>query len=222
MHIGYARVSTRDQNLALQLDALTKAGCETIFQEQASGATKARPELDRLLASLRPGDTVTIYKLDRLGRSLKHLLDMVAELEFRGVGLVSLTDAINTTSAQGRLVFNLFASLAEFERELIRERTHAGLASAGAGLVVASGASPQRQNVRPSSPRRSIGSSNSASMRLPSACTFPKSRSISTCATVTSSSMPIVNLELIKPPSSCLIARCPNKPFSLALDQGTS
>ena len=132
MNIGYARVSTRDQNLALQLDALTKAECETIFQEQASGATKARPELDRLLASLRPGDTVYIYKLDRLGRSLKHLLDMVAELEFRGVGLVSLTDAINTTSAQGRLVFNLFASLAEFERELIRERTHAGLASARA------------------------------------------------------------------------------------------
>jgi DNA invertase Pin-like site-specific DNA recombinase len=132
MNIGYARVSTRDQNLELQLDALTKAGCETIFQEKASGATSARPELDRLLASLRPDDTVYIYKLDRLGRSLKHLLDMVAELEFRGVGLVSLTDAINTTSAQGRLVFNLFASLAEFERELIRERTHAGLASARA------------------------------------------------------------------------------------------
>jgi DNA invertase Pin-like site-specific DNA recombinase len=132
MNIGYARVSTRDQNLELQLDALTKAGCETIFQEKASGATKARPELDRLLASLRTGDTVYIYKLDRLGRSLKHLLDMVAELEFRGVGLVSLTDAINTTSAQGRLVFNLFASLAEFERELIRERTHAGLAAARA------------------------------------------------------------------------------------------
>ena len=132
MKIGYARVSTRDQNLELQLDALHKAGCETIFQEHASGATKARPELDRLLASLRKGDTVYIYKLDRLGRSLKHLLDMVAELEFRGVGLVSLTDAINTTSAQGRLVFNLFASLAEFERELIRERTHAGLASARA------------------------------------------------------------------------------------------
>lgn len=84
------------------------------------------------MASLRKDDAVYIYKLDRLGRSLKHLLDMVAELEFRGVGLVSLTDAINTTSAQGRLVFNLFASLAEFERELIRERTHAGLASARA------------------------------------------------------------------------------------------
>ena len=132
MKIGYARVSTRDQNLELQLDALHKAGYETIFQEHASGATKARPELDRLLASLREGDTVYVYKLDRLGRSLKHLQDMVAELNFRGVGLVSLTDAINTTSAQGRLVFNLFASLAEFERELIRERTHAGLASARA------------------------------------------------------------------------------------------
>src|SRR4028118_1138208 len=110
MNIGYARVSTRDQNLELQLDALTKAGCETIFQEKASGATKARPELDRLLVSLRKGDTVYIYKLDRLGRSLKHLLDMVAELEFRGVGLVSLTDAINTTSTQGRLAFNIFVS----------------------------------------------------------------------------------------------------------------
>ena len=132
MHIGYARVLTRDQNLELQLDALHEAGCETIFQEKASGTTKARPELDRMLAGLRPGDTVYIYKLDRLGRSLKHLLDMVAELEFRGVGLVSLTDAINTTSAQGRLAFNLFASLAAFERELIRERTHAGLASARA------------------------------------------------------------------------------------------
>jgi len=121
MNIGYARVSTRDQNLELQLDALHKAGCETIYQEKASGATKARPELDRLLAGLRTGDTVYIYKLDRLGRSLKHLLD-----------LVSLTDAINTTSAQGRLVFNLFASLAEFERELIRERTYAGLAAARA------------------------------------------------------------------------------------------
>ncbi|OUJ68943.1 recombinase family protein [Hymenobacter crusticola] len=132
MKIGYARVSTRDQNLALQLDALTQAGCERIFQEKASGATKDRPELDHLLALLRPGDTVYIYKLDRLGRSLKHLLDMVAEFEFRSVGLVSLTDAINTASPQGRLVFNLFASLAEFERELIRERTQAGLAAARA------------------------------------------------------------------------------------------
>ena len=122
MNIGYARVSTRDQNPELQLDALHKAGCETIFREKASGATKARPEPDRALAGLRTGDTVYIHKLGRLGRSLKYLLDMVAEADFRGVGLVSLTDAINTTSAQGRPVFNLFAALAEFERELIREQ----------------------------------------------------------------------------------------------------
>jgi DNA invertase Pin-like site-specific DNA recombinase len=112
MKIGYARVSTRDQRLALQLDALTHAGCELIYQEKASGALAARVELDKLLLQLRPGDTVYSYKLDRLGRSLKHLLDLVADLQRRGVGLVSLTDAINTHSAQGRLVLNLFASLA--------------------------------------------------------------------------------------------------------------
>jgi len=132
MLIGYARVSTRDQNLEAQLDALTQAGCQLIYQEKVSGAGAARPELDKLLAHLRQGDTVCIYRLDRLGRSLKHLLELVSELERRGAGLISLTDAINTTSAQGRLIFNLFASLAEFERELIRERTHAGLAAARA------------------------------------------------------------------------------------------
>ena len=132
MKIGYARVSTRDQNLALQLDALHQAGCDVIYQEQASGASASRPELARLLAQLRPADTLYIYKLDRLGRSLRHLLQVVADLQQRGVGLVSLTDALDTTTAQGRLIFNLFASLAEFERELIRERTHAGLASARA------------------------------------------------------------------------------------------
>ena len=132
MNIGYARVSTRDQNLELQLDALTKAGCETIYQEKVSGASTSRPELERLLSQLRPGDTVTIYKLDRLGRSLKHLLQVVGDFQQLGVGLVSLTDAINTTSAQGRLMFNLFASLAEFERDIIRERTKAGLTAARA------------------------------------------------------------------------------------------
>ena len=132
MKIGYARVSTRDQNLELQLDALTQAGCELIYQEKASGALAARVELDKLLLQVRPGDTVYIYKLDRLGRSLKHLLDLVADLQRRDIGLISLTDAINTHSAQGRLVLNLFASLAEFERELIRERTLAGLAAARA------------------------------------------------------------------------------------------
>ncbi|MFD1874935.1 recombinase family protein [Hymenobacter bucti] len=132
MNIGYARVSTRDQNLELQLDALTNAGCDTIYQEKVSGASASRPELERRRHQLRAGDTVYIYKLDRLGRSLKHLLQVVGDLQQRGVGLVSLTDAINTTFAQGRLVFNLFASLAKFERELIRERTHASLASARA------------------------------------------------------------------------------------------
>ena len=131
MKIGYARVSTRNQNLELQLDALTQAGCELIYQEKASGALAARVELDKLLLQVRPGDTVYIYKLDRLGRSLKHLLDLVADLQRRDIGLISLTD-INTASAQGRLVLNLFAALAEFERELIRECTLAGLAAARA------------------------------------------------------------------------------------------
>jgi DNA invertase Pin-like site-specific DNA recombinase len=111
---------------------LTRASCELIYQEKVSGARASRPELNQLLSRLRQGDTVYIYKLDRLGRSLKHLLQVVGDLQQQGVGLVSLTDAINTTSAQGQLVINLFASLAEFERELIRERTHAGLASARA------------------------------------------------------------------------------------------
>jgi len=132
MNIGYARVSTKDQNLDSQLDQLTKAGCELIFQEKASGAKKDRPELDRMLGQLRKGDVVYIFKLDRLGRSMKHLLDLVSQLEEKGVGLVSLSDSINTTTPQGRLVLNLFASLAEFERDLIRERTKAGLQSARA------------------------------------------------------------------------------------------
>lgn len=132
MKIGYARVSTRDQNADLQLDALKQAGCERIYQDTASGAKSARPELDKLLAHVRAGDTVLIWKLDRLGRSLKHLVELVGELAERKVGLQSLNDPIDTTHAQGRLVFNLFASLAEFERELIRERTQAGLTAARA------------------------------------------------------------------------------------------
>ena len=132
MKIGYARVSTKDQNLESQLDHLTKAECELIFQEKVSGTKKERPELEKMFTQLRKGDVVYIYKLDRLGRSMKHLLEMVAELEKREVGLVSLSDSINTTTPQGRLVLNLFASLAEFERDLIRERTKAGLESARA------------------------------------------------------------------------------------------
>lgn len=132
MKIGYVRVSARDRNPALQVDALKAAGCERIYQDVASGAKTARPALDELLGHLRPGDVLVIWKLDRMGRSLKHLVELVGNLMERKVGLLSLNDPIDTTSAQGRLVFNLFASLAEFERELIRERTSAGLTAARA------------------------------------------------------------------------------------------
>ncbi|MBV6890022.1 recombinase family protein [Xanthomonas campestris pv. spermacoces] len=132
MKIGYARVSTREQNPALQVDSLKAAGCERIYQDVASGAKTARPALDELLGQLRGGDVLVIWKLDRMGRSLKHLVELVGSLMERKVGLLSLNDPIDTTSAQGRFVFNLFATLAEFERELIRERTQAGLTAARA------------------------------------------------------------------------------------------
>jgi DNA invertase Pin-like site-specific DNA recombinase len=130
MKIGYARISTRDQNADLQHDALCAAGCEKIYTDTVSGAKTERPELDRMLADARRGDVIVIWKLDRLGRSLRHLLELVADLSGRGVGLKSLNDPIDTTTAQGRLVFNIFGSLAEFERELIRERTQVGLSAA--------------------------------------------------------------------------------------------
>src|SRR5690242_4958981 len=128
MKIGYARVSTEEQNLDLQLDALTRAGCEKIYQEKVSGMKTHRVELSKLLVQLRAGDTLVIWKLDRLGRSLQHLVELTHELLEKEVGLQSLSDPIDTTTAQGRLVFNIFASLAQFERDLIRERTMAGLA----------------------------------------------------------------------------------------------
>ncbi|MDO1451821.1 recombinase family protein [Rhodocytophaga aerolata] len=130
MKIGYARVSTGDQNLDLQVDALKKAGCGKIYQEKVSGMKTYRVELAKLLAHLRAGDVLVIWKLDRLGRSLQHLVTLTQELLQKEVGLQSLSDPIDTTTAQGRLVFNIFASLAQFERDLIRERTMAGLASA--------------------------------------------------------------------------------------------
>ena len=132
MIIGYARVSTPDQNLESQIDALKEEGCEKLFLEKASGAKVDRAELQRLLDHVRQGDVVVVWKLDRLGRSLKHLVELVAWLNEHGVGLRSLSDPIDTSSAQVKLVFNIFASLAEFERELIRERTQAGLAAARA------------------------------------------------------------------------------------------
>jgi DNA invertase Pin-like site-specific DNA recombinase len=130
MKIGYARVSTQDQNLHLQTDALKQAGCEKIFEEKVSGVKQSRPELDRMLEQLRKGDVVMVYKLDRLGRSIKHLLELVEVFKNKEVELISISDNIDTSSIQGRLVFNIFASIAEFERDLIRERTMAGLQAA--------------------------------------------------------------------------------------------
>lgn len=132
MKIGYARVSTDDQNLDLQRDALQKAGCERIYEEKESGGKAERPELLKTLENLRPGDTLVVWRLDRLGRSLKHLIQTVEELEGRGVGFQSLTETIDTTTSGGKLIFHIFAALAEFERNLIRERTRAGIVAARA------------------------------------------------------------------------------------------
>ena len=130
--IGYARVSTDDQHLDLQRDALRQAGCRVIYEEAASGKNVARPELEQCRKALRVGDTLVVWRLDRLGRSLPELVQIVADLEQRGVGFESLSEKIETGSAAGKLVFHVFAALAEFERGLIRERTQAGLAAARA------------------------------------------------------------------------------------------
>ena len=130
--LGYARVSTNDQDASLQHDALKAAGCIKIFSDKASGSLDRRPELDRLLDQLRPGDTIVVWRLDRLGRSLKHLIQIVEDLADRGVGFRSLTESIDTTTAGGKLIFSIFGALAEFERALIRERTMAGLSAARA------------------------------------------------------------------------------------------
>jgi DNA invertase Pin-like site-specific DNA recombinase len=131
--IGYARVSTNDQDLSLQLDDLKKAGCSKIFKDKISGAKAERKGLDECLSMLQEGDTLTVWRIDRLGRSLKHLVEVVSNLKDKGVKFKSLRDgAIDTTSASGELVFNVFASLAQFERRLIQERTSAGLAAARA------------------------------------------------------------------------------------------
>jgi DNA invertase Pin-like site-specific DNA recombinase len=135
MLVGYVRVSTQDQNLGLQLDALRAAGvdAEHIYEEKASGKNDDRPVLAACLKSLRKGDTLVIWKLDRLGRNLRHLIDVVEMLSKRGIGFKVLTGApIDTTTAQGKLIFTIFAGLAEFERDVIRERTMAGLAAARA------------------------------------------------------------------------------------------
>lgn len=132
MNIGYARVSTKDQDLSLQIDALENAGCKRIYREQVSGSTRERPELQHLLDHLREDDVVVVWKLDRLARSMKDLVNLVNEIQAKGAGLFSLNDQIDTTTPHGKFTFHIFAALAEFERDIIRERTNAGLAAARA------------------------------------------------------------------------------------------
>jgi DNA invertase Pin-like site-specific DNA recombinase len=132
MLIGYARISTQDQTADLQQDALQKAECEKIFVDTASGATIERKELAQALAQARAGDTIVVWRLDRLGRSLSHLIETVTSLEQQGIGFRSLTENIDTTTSGGKLIFHIFGALAEFERNLIRERTNAGLQAARA------------------------------------------------------------------------------------------
>ena len=132
MKIGYARVSTQDQDLSLQLDALQDAGCTEIYQEKITGAKRERPELQKMMDHLREGDVIVIWKLDRLARSLKDLVELVNQIQEKGAALLSLNDQIDTTTPQGKFTFHVFAALAEFERDIIRERTRAGLAAARA------------------------------------------------------------------------------------------
>lgn len=130
--VGYARVSTAEQNLELQRDALSNAGCEPIFEDRASGAKAERPGLADALGFVRRGDALVVWKLDRLGRSMAHLIDTVRKLEANSVGFRSLTEGVDTTTPGGTLVFHIFGALAQFERDLIRERTRAGLKAADA------------------------------------------------------------------------------------------
>lgn len=132
MVIGYARVSTQEQSIDLQKDALSKAGCEQIFTDTMSGAKAERPGLQEALSYMRPSDVLVVWKLDRLGRSLKNLIKVVTDLHSRGIGFRSLTESIDTTTSIGNFFFHVFGALAEFERDLIRERTQAGLAAARA------------------------------------------------------------------------------------------
>jgi DNA invertase Pin-like site-specific DNA recombinase len=132
MNIGYARVSTQDQDLSLQLDALNDVGCKKIYQEKIAGSKKERPQLIEMLEQIREGDVVVIWKLDRLARSLKDLVSLVNEIQEKGGALHSLNDQIDTTTPHGKFTFHVFAALAEFERDIISERTKAGLAAARA------------------------------------------------------------------------------------------
>lgn len=132
MFIGYARVSMQDQNIRLQKDALKRAGCNKIFQDRISGTKEKRSGLERALDAARKGDILVVWRLDRLGRSLKQLIELIGQLEKEGIGFKSLQESIDTTTSGGKLIFHIFGALAEFERNLIRERTQAGLAAARA------------------------------------------------------------------------------------------
>jgi len=132
LNIGYARVSTLDQRTDLQLDALKQAGCDRVYTEHFTGSARARPELENCLWSLRSGDALVVWRLDRLGRSLKDLVTIITELEDRDVAFRSITESIDTSTAGGKLVFHIFGALAEFERSIMQERTRAGLAAARA------------------------------------------------------------------------------------------
>ena len=132
MLIGYARISTNDQTPALQRDALTKAGCAKIFADTASGSLADRRGLEEAISQLRPGDALVVWRLDRLGRSLRHLIETITGLQAKGIGFKSLTEQIDTTTSGGKLIFHIFGALAEFERDIIRERTQAGLQAARA------------------------------------------------------------------------------------------
>ena len=130
MILGYARVSTKEQNLDMQIDKLREAGVEKIYHEKISGAYKERPELNRLLENLRPGDTLIVYKLDRLGRTIEQLIKMVNSLNDNNINFISVQDNIDTTTSHGKFIFHIFCAMAEMERNLIRERTKAGLEAA--------------------------------------------------------------------------------------------
>lgn len=169
MKIGYARVSTADQNLDLQVDALKAAGCKKIYTEKASGAVKSkRPELERCLDALREGDTLMVWRLDRLGRSLQHLVEIVGGLHEKGINFKSISDGIiDTTSASGEMVFGIFAVLAQFERRLIHERTMAGLQAARARGKVGG-----RPKILPTSPiaRMAKALHTDKTMSIPECC----------------------------------------------------
>jgi len=163
MRVGYARVSTSEQDTGLQTDALSNSGCDRIFEETASGAQRDRPELTRVLDFLREGDVLVVWKLDRLARSLRQLIETVESLQEQGIGFVSLTEGIDTTSAGGKLVFHIFGALAEFEREMIRERTVAGLKAAkGRGVKLGRPSALTKQQIKMAHGLKATGELSSA------------------------------------------------------------